>query len=155
MADQPDLLRRRRVGDVDDLEAALGRARQPEVTLVVAAAGRIGCIDQELGVGGVRERVLGVQDRPALRRRLDVVLEPGYVDGVGEAAGRRVAAEELGVDDAALGQPDDRLAAGVGAGPERADRGKRVPALGEEVDVGVGVAGRDRRHELPLRVRAA
>ena len=56
---EPDLLRQRRVGDVDDLEAALRGAGEAEVTVVVAAAVGVARVDQQLRLlvdGGAVDR---------------------------------------------------------------------------------------------------
>ena len=91
----------------------------------------------------------------ALGRRLDVVLEAERADRVARARGGGVARDEARRHDAAVGQLEDRLAAAVGAGAERAGGHVRLAALGEEVDVGVGVAGRERGDHLPGRAGAA
>ena len=101
-------------------------------------------------------RVLRVErDAGALRRRLDVVLEPGRSRRVGEAARGRMARHEARRDLAAVGELHDRLPAGVRADPERADRRVRLAVLREEVEVRVRVAGRDGADEIPRRVRSA
>ena len=79
----------------------------------------------------------------------------GRARGDLRARGGRVRADVRRLDHAALGQAEDVLAAGVRADAQRAGRHVRVAALGEEVEVGVRVAGRDRRDELPLGALAA
>ena len=123
----------------------------PSSALVVTAPGAVGGVDQQLRVALHRERIRRVERQAdALRGRLDVVLQAGRQGGVADAARRRVPGDEAGVDGAALGQLEDRLAARVGADPERAGREIGLAALGEEVEVGVRIAGRDRLDQLPL-----
>ena len=76
---------------------------------------------------------------------------PVALDVGARAGGRRVAADVGRADLAALGQPDDRLPAGVRAGAERPDRRVGLALVREEVEVGVRVARRDRRDAAPTR----
>ena len=113
-----------------------------------SVASRSSWVSSRAGAGHVR-----VQDRVALGRGLHVVLEAGGVGGVAQARRGAVAGHGLGRHAAAVGQLEDLLAAAVRADAQGAGRDERVGALGEEVDVGVGVAGGERLQQLPLRAR--
>ena len=153
---QADLGGRRRIGDVDDLEPALLVARDRERALVVAAARGVGGIDDDLRVAGIHVQVRELDERVALRRGFGVVLEAGDAGCDAGTRGRRVADDVLRIDLAVrVRQLDDGLPGGVRARGERAHGGVREPAGGEEVEVAMRVAGRDRRDELPFGVLAA
>jgi hypothetical protein len=143
------------VADVDDLDPAARGVRDARRALVVAAPGCVARVQEQLRVGALSAGEVGVEHRLALRRRLDVVLQPERRGGVRDARGRRVVRHELRIDLAFLGQAQDRLAAAVGRAAELADRGVDLPALREVVEVRVRVRRRDRRQQLPLRVLAA
>ena len=127
VAGQPDRLRVVDVGHVDDLEPALRRAADAEGALVVAAPGSVGGVEQDLRVAPVGVEHVGVEDRAALRRRLDVVLEARRGRRVAEAGGRRVGLHR------ARGHACCRWSAGRSAGrrrwadAERAHRRVDVP----------------------------
>ena len=147
-----------RIGDVDDLEAAArgaparpqrrpGRGSGPRRRWRRRAAARR---------PARRAGLNGVEDRAALRRGLDVVLEAERRARVADAGRRGVARRRsCGSTSPLVGQLDDRLAAAVGPDAERADRGVGLAAAGEEVQVGVRVAGRDGVEQLPVGVLAA
>jgi hypothetical protein len=156
VADERDLLRLGHVGHVDDLEAPAGRALRAEArAAVVAAPAGVGRVDEQLRVAAGDERVGLLLEGVALRRGLDVVLQAGRARRDLRACGRRVRADVRRLDLAALGEPEEVLPAGVRARAERAGRHVRVRALREEVEVGVRVAGGDRRDQLPLRAVSA
>ena len=66
----------------------------PEHALVVAAAFGVGGVDQQLRVAAHGEWIRRVEDRAALRRRLDVVLQAERCARVADAARRRVPGDE-------------------------------------------------------------
>ncbi len=133
-----------------------GASMSPTDALVMATPGRIRRVDQKLGVFLDGVRILGVErNAAALGRRLDVVLKARRSGRVGKAACRRMACHERGCDLTAVGELDDRLPAGVRADPERADRGVRLAVLREEVQIGMGIAGRDAADQIPRRVLPA
>ena len=153
---RPISVGRRRIRDVDDLEAALRGARTPSVALVVAAAGAVGGVEDDLRVARDDVRVRELDERLALGRRLGVVLEARHAGRGREAARGRVAGDVLRIDLALLvGQLDDVLTRAVRAAGERADGGVRDALAREEVEVGVRIPGGNGGDELPLGVLAA
>jgi hypothetical protein len=75
VAREADLLWVVDVGDVDDLQPATRCFGEPGDALVMTAPGRVRGVEQQPRVAPSGVGHVGVEDRVALRRRLDVVLE--------------------------------------------------------------------------------